>query len=189
MLTWIRLPASLVALVALSGCELFPAIFNSPGQKACPEYQAGAGDFTPPFPNLCAGLNETDTGLRWIEITPGAETKGMPGSDATVLIHYEAFLAETGTRVDSSYARGEASVFELPQLAPGLREALQAMNPGDEHLVFLPSALALGFDGQDEPIPTGSDLVFRLKLDGFVDAAEMQDEDDQKSAVTPPVSD
>ena len=163
------------ALMLLAGCQnlpTLPAIFTA--NTACPDLNAGPGAFTPPFPSSCSGMKTTNSGLRSIELAEGATSKGSPNADATVVVSYEGFLAESGKQIDSSYARGEASVFKLGDLTDGMSQALQSMHPGEERLVFIPAELAYGSEARGDLIPANSDLVFRLKLDGFLSAAELE---------------
>jgi len=163
------------ALMLLAGCQNLPplpAIFTA--STACPDLSAGPGAFTPPFPNSCSGMKTSRSGLRWIELAPGATSKGSPNADATVVVSYEGFLAGSGKQIDSSYARGEASVFKLGELTDGMSQALQSMHPGEERLVYIPSELAYGSEARGDLIPANSDLVFRLKLDGYLSAAELE---------------
>lgn len=168
--------AGLAGLALLAGCENLPSstsIFNGLTGAGCPDYAAGAGPFTPPFPENCKDMNFAESGLRWIELAEGQTTKGSPNADSTVVVSYEGFLAETGKQIDSSYERGESSVYEMFEVTEGLGEALQRMSPGAEWLVHIPSDLAFGSEAHGDVIPADSDLVFRIRLDGFLSAAEI----------------
>ena len=104
-------------------------------------------------------MNKTASGVRYIPITNGDINAGSPKRDATIVVNYEAYLAETGALIDSSYTRGESSVYDMSDLIDGWAEALQLMNPGDEWLVFVPAGEAFG----SEPL---GDLVYRVELEG-----------------------
>ncbi len=164
------------AFTLLAGCQNLPStsgILSGFGTKTCPDFSRASGAYTPPFPASCETMQTTASGLRWIDLAPGLADKGTPKGDATVVVNYEGYLADSGKQIDSSYARGESSVFQLAELTDGMAEALQSMTPGAERIVFIPSALAYGDEARGDLIPANSDLVFRLKLEGFLSAAEL----------------
>jgi len=173
-----------LAALALSGCGSLPdvslpsvptGIFGDSGEADCPDLQPGPGPFTPPFPAACQTMNKTVSGVRYIPITNGDVNSGSPGLDATIVVNYEAFLARTGEKIDSSYARGESSVYQVSELVDGWAEAVRLMNPGDEWLIFVPSAEAFGPEPLGALIPANSDLVYRVQLEGFISAVAMAD--------------
>jgi FKBP-type peptidyl-prolyl cis-trans isomerase len=92
---------------------------------------------------------------------------------ATVIVAYEGYLASTGARFDSSYERGEAAVFIIDQVIRGWTETLKRMTPGDEWLVYVPAELAYGDGSPSAAIPANSDLVFKIRLDGYLNAEEV----------------
>jgi len=128
-------------------------------------------------------MNKTASGVRYIPITNGNINSGSPKLDATIVVIYEAFLAGSGTLIDSSYARGESNVYEMTELIDGCAEAVQLMSPGDEWLVFVPSAEAFGTEPLGDLIPTNSDLVYRVKLDGFLSQAQLNQAGSDSPAV------
>ncbi len=171
-----KISIALAGLAFLAGCESLPTvpnIFSGGSSTACPALNAGEGPFTPPFPVACDEMRTAASGLRWIALTEGDASKGSPGPDATVVVSYEGFLASSGEKIDSSYARGEAGVFQIAEIIDGWGLALQQMSPGDEWLVHIPAALAYGSEARGEHIPANSDLVFRMKLDGFLSSADL----------------
>ncbi len=165
-----------IGLAALSACQSLPAVpttIFSGAEPSCPILEPGPSPYTPPFPAECRTMNKTASGVRYIPIRNGDIAGGSPGLDATIVVHYEAFLANSGALIDSSYARGESSVYEMTQLIDGWAEAIQLMNPGDEWLVFVPSAEAFGDQPVGDAIPPNSDLVYRVALEGFLSAAAL----------------
>ncbi|GAB5459267.1 MAG: hypothetical protein Hens3KO_22970 [Henriciella sp.] len=169
--------AALAGLVLVAGCESFPSstsILGGLSGSGCPDYETGPAPFEPLFPENCRQMNFSASGLRWIELAEGQDAKGSPTADATVVVSYEGFLAETGKRIDSSYERGESGVFEMSDVTDGWNDALQRMSPGDEWMVYIPSELAYGDEARGDIIPANSDLVFRIRLDGFLSAAEIE---------------
>ena len=151
-----------------------PTIFSGSNLPACPTLQPGPAPYAPPFPAECRTMNKTASGVRYIPITNGDINSGSPKLDATIVVNYEAYLADTGVLIDSSYARGESSVYEMSDLIEGWAEALQLMNPGDEWLVFVPSEEAFGREPLGDLIPANSDLVYRVELEGFLSQSDLQ---------------
>ena len=181
----IRVVIGATMTAVLVGCAGLPTPMPSQSPaplKACPAYATGPAPLTFRFPQSCEGMRQTSTGVRIIPIQMGAEDQGQPGVDATVVVNYEGFLAATGARIDSSYERGEAGVFQVSELIPGWGEALQLMRPGDEWVIHIPAELAYGDAPLGELIPAGSDLIFRLNLEGFLEADELQSLSAQKRA-------
>ena len=168
-----------LAGLALAGCSSLPdvsmpgSIFGGADSGECPPLMRGPSDFSPPFPAECRTMNKTATGVRYIPIVNGDVNSGSPGADATIVVNYEAFLAANGAQIDSSYARGESSVFQLAELIDGWAEAVGYMNPGDEWLVYVPAAQAFGSEPLGDLIPANSDLVYRVHLEGFLSAADI----------------
>ncbi|MDJ0922160.1 MAG: FKBP-type peptidyl-prolyl cis-trans isomerase [Henriciella sp.] len=166
--------------LALTGCETLPAlpggttgVFTGVSSAPCPAYAPGPSEFTAPFPAKCDEMELSASGLRWIPIKSGDTSRGTPGPDATVVVNYEGFLAQDGVKIDSSYSRGESSVYTVPELLDGWGEVIQKMSPGDEWLVFIPSELAFGSEAVGELIPANADVVFQVELEGFLSAADL----------------
>ncbi|MEO0548579.1 MAG: FKBP-type peptidyl-prolyl cis-trans isomerase [Pseudomonadota bacterium] len=169
-----------VSAFVLAGCQSLSAlpstgssVFTGVSSAPCPAYMAGPSDFTAPFPAKCDEMQLSASGLRWIPVKDGDPARGTPGADATVVVNYEGFLAENGLKIDSSYSRGESSVYTVPELLEGWGEVIQKMSPGDEWLVFIPSELAFGDEAVGDLIPAGADVVFQVELEGFLSAEEL----------------
>ena len=182
MIRNLQITIATVSAMGLVGCASLPevslptnagGIFGG-GVPDCPDLRSGPSPFTPPFPAECASMNKTATGVRYIPISNGDMAEGSPSADATIVVSYEAFLATDGTLIDSSYARGEPSVYDMSELIDGWAEAVSLMNPGDEWLVYVPSAQAFGDEPLGDLIPAGSDLIYRVKLDGFLSSSEVE---------------
>ena len=171
-----------ISALGLAGCVSLPdvslpsvptGIFSGSGEAECPALRSGPGDYRPPFPGDCRTMNKTATGVRYIPIVNGDINAGSPSADATIVVNYEAFLADTGGLIDSSYSRGESSVYQISELIDGWAEAVQLMNPGDEWLVYVPAAQAFGSEPLGDLIPANSDLVYRVHLEGFLSAMDL----------------
>ena len=182
MISRIKLASMGLTTLALTGCSSLPDVslpsvptnvFSGSGDTECPDLPSGPGAFTPPFPADCRTMNKTASGVRYIPIVNGDINAGSPSADSTIVVNYEAFLAESGRPIDSSYSRGESSVYQISELIDGWAEAVQLMNPGDEWLVFVPSEQAFGSEPLGDLIPANSDLVYRVQLEGFLSALDL----------------
>ncbi len=176
MMDKFRAAAAMIGILALASCQsispVSTSIFSGPGAN-CPVLAPGPSAYEPPFPSACRTMNKTVSGVRYIPITNGDQAGGSPDMDATIVVHYQAYLASSGAEIDSSYARGESSVYEMTDLIDGWAEAVSLMNPGDEWLVFVPSSEAFGEVALGDLIPPNADLVYRVKLDGFLSADQI----------------
>jgi len=103
----------------------------------------------------------TTSGLQYIVVSNGSGTQ--PKLQDKVRVHYEGRLI-TGEVFDSSYQRGNSSVFPLKEVIAGWRKALLQMKVGDHWQVFLPADLAYGARSPTEKIAANSALVFDIKL-------------------------
>ncbi|MFW6184130.1 MAG: FKBP-type peptidyl-prolyl cis-trans isomerase [Chloroflexota bacterium] len=126
-------------------------------------------------------FEETDSGLQYAVLEEGdGET---PEDGQPVRLHFTAWL-DDGTRIDSSYDRGEPITFPLgsEQVFPGWNEAVSMMEVGDQWQVIIPPELGVGEAGAGEVIPPDATLVMEMELvevlpGGPEDPAEV-DEDD-----------
>lgn len=185
----IGLIAGLASTLMFAGCAglsdismpTVPASIFSAEGSACPQLPTGPAPYEPPFPEDCRSMNRTASGVKYIPIVNGDVMAETPGPDATIVVNYEAFLAETGKLIDSSYEREDSSVFPIADLIDGWAEAVRLMNPGDEWLVFVPAEQAFGAEALGDLIPPNSDLVYRVQLEGFLSQFEL----DQAATVKP----
>ena len=107
------------------------------------------------------GVTVTGSGLQYEVISEGMGRK--PTANDTVRVHYEGKLID-GTVFDSSYFRGEPTVFPLDGVIPGWTEGLQLMNVGSKYRLIIPSNLAYGSQGSGQHIPPYSTLIFQVEL-------------------------
>ncbi|MEM1391060.1 MAG: FKBP-type peptidyl-prolyl cis-trans isomerase [Pseudomonadota bacterium] len=178
--------ASIIAAGVLAACQNLaelPGMSQAATLPQCPSFATGQGPLEQPFPDACEGMQMSQSGLKWIELSQGDRSRGTPGPNATVVVSYEGFLADNRALIDSSYQRGEASVFKIGELLPGWGEAMQNMSPGDEWLIYLPWPIAYGADPVDDIIPSQSDILYRVRLDGFLTPEQIAAE--AKPAETP----
>lgn len=125
----------------------------------------------PAIPGLGAEVQEASqtlpSGLELQFTRRGAnQSLAQPTMDATVLVHYEGSLVDTGEVFDSSFARGEPVDFPLARVVAGFAEAITHMRPGDEVIATFPGSLGYGPTGSG-PIPPNAALRFRIALLAF----------------------
>ena len=92
------------------------------------------------------------------------EGKGAsPKASDTVKVHYRGTLTN-GTEFDSSYKRGEPTVFPLNRVIPCWTEGVQKIKIGGKAKLTCPSQLAYGSRGVPGVIPPDATLVFEVEL-------------------------
>ncbi len=109
------------------------------------------------------GILVTESGMQY-EILAEGDGKKSPKVEDQVKVHYRGCLID-GTEFDSSYSRGEPTVFSPSQVIKGWTEALTMMTTGSEWKVYLPSELAYGERGAPPSIGPGEVLIFEIKLE------------------------
>jgi FKBP-type peptidyl-prolyl cis-trans isomerase len=103
----------------------------------------------------------TESGLTYIEVTPGTGVSPVLGD--SVVVHYTGWLESDGTKFDSSVDRGSPSEFILGQVIDGWNEGLALMSEGGTTRLIIPSDLGYGEDGSGS-IPPGATLIFDVEL-------------------------
>ncbi len=100
----------------------------------------------------------TPSGLGYKVIKQG---KGnLSGANDNVSVIYTGRLID-GTQFDSS--RGQAVNFNVAQVVPGFSEGLQLMNPGSQYILYIPSDLGYGDNG-NSAVPGGAMMVFEVEI-------------------------
>ncbi len=108
------------------------------------------------------GVVETESGLQYKVITMGEGELPIDGDQ--VRVNYEGALLD-GQVFDSSYERGESTVFPINRVIPGWTEGLKLMPVGSKFTFYIPANLAY-----NENPPPGtiiepySTLVFTVEL-------------------------
>lgn len=113
---------------------------------------------------------ETESGLKYRDITVGAGESPIPGS--TVRVNYTGWLDDFNSekKFDSSYDRRKPLVFKVGvrQVIAGWDEALLSnMKVGTKRDVIIPAALGYGSRGAGGVIPPNAVLYFRMELVGI----------------------
>jgi peptidylprolyl isomerase len=101
-----------------------------------------AKDFSPP-PDVAAppaDAEKTATGVASKVIRPGESTE-KPSPTDVVTVHYTGWSSD-GRMFDSSYARGNPSMFPLNRALPGWRECVQLMVLGETRRCWVPESQA-----------------------------------------------
>lgn len=166
------------ALLTLSGCSLIDGVMGWFAPSA-PKAVADAADADAwsryvPWNHAAKNVVKTGMGVEYIVLASGDPAASLPADNSRVEIHYEGRFNTAGAKnFDSSFDRHETAVFPVSVVIPGFEEALKKMRPGDSWLVFIPSKLGYGEEGQGEDIPPNTDLVFEIEM---------------KAAMTPPAS-
>lgn len=149
----------LAAALALAACQ------PKGGKDAADKPPAAQSEVSKTFMDKVAkeeGVKVLPSGLAYKVVRSGPATGLKPQPMDEVKVHYEGKL-EDGTVFDSSYERGQPAAMPLRALILGWQEALQLMRPGDEWILYVPSNLGYGEDGQGQ-IPPGAPLIFRIEL-------------------------
>jgi FKBP-type peptidyl-prolyl cis-trans isomerase len=114
------------------------------------------------------GTKETTTlsGLKYIDLVEGKGANPKPGQ--IVIVHYTGWL-ENGTKVDSSFDRGQPYSFPIDraQVIRGWDEGILSMKIGGKRKLFIPANLAYGVRGRPPVIPSNAPLVFEVELVGI----------------------
>lgn len=109
----------------------------------------------------------TASGLKYVISKEG--TGKSPKATDKVTVHYVGTLTD-GTQFDSSIDRGEPIDFPLNGVIPGWTEGLQLMKEGGTAVFYIPSNLAYGERGVQNPytgeysIPPSAPLIFWVQL-------------------------
>jgi peptidylprolyl isomerase len=134
-----------------------------------PAARAPAPQLTPPAPLPGDPLPEdaawstTPSGLRWVLLAKGDDTKARPGRTDTVSVFYAGYL-ENGAKFDARTRAASPISFALNQVIPGWTEGLQLMHPGSKVKLHIPWELGYGEAGSPPKIPGRSNLIFDVEL-------------------------
>ena len=109
------------------------------------------------------GVITTESGLQYKVLVQGEGDK--PTFNDNVTVHYVGALLD-GTVFDSSIERGEPVTFGVGQVIQGWTEVLPLMPLGSRYIIWVPSELGYGAQGNG-PIKPNSTLVFEIELLGI----------------------
>lgn len=112
----------------------------------------------------CAAAPKEEKTASGIGIATLVEGSGAPPKATdTVKVHYRGTLTN-GTEFDSSYKRGQPTVFPLNRVIPCWTEGVQKIKVGGKAKLTCPSQLAYGSRGVPNLIPPDSTLIFEVEL-------------------------
>jgi len=110
------------------------------------------------------GIVTLPDGLQYKIIKQG---KGKKPTDTDVVsVNYAGTFID-GKEFDSSYKRHEPATFPVGGVIPGWTEALQLMPVGSTWMLYIPSDLAYGEQGNPPAIPANKMLIFKVELLGI----------------------
>jgi FKBP-type peptidyl-prolyl cis-trans isomerase len=108
-------------------------------------------------------VQTTESGLQYEILLEGSGPR--PAATDAVEVHYEGMFID-GEIFDSSFERGNPTVFPLSNVIAGWQEGLQLMPVGSTYKLYIPHYLAYGAR-RTGPIPPYSTLIFRITLLGI----------------------
>ena len=111
------------------------------------------------------------TGLQIVDLLEGS---GDPVTeDQPILIHYSAYLADSGQMFDDTHAKNAPHVIllNLPSIVPAWREGIVGMKPGGVRKIIAPPKLAFGQFGRPPLVPGDATVIFDVKVIGLAPAA------------------
>ena len=106
------------------------------------------------------GVKTLPSGVQYKVIKEG--TGAVPADTSMVKVHYEGRLINDSI-FDSSYKRGEPTLFRANQVIKGWTEALCQMPEGSVWEVYIPQQLAYGEREQGQIKPFSA-LIFKIEL-------------------------
>ena len=120
-----------------------------------------------PLAAQAAGEVTTPSGLRIIDVKPGAGS--VPQAGQTVTVNYTGWLfvdGKKGKKFDSSLDRNEPFSFTIGQgqFIKGWDEGLATMHVGGKRTLIIPPDLGYGASGAGGDIPPGATLIFDIDL-------------------------
>lgn len=111
-----------------------------------------------------AGATETETLANGVQVAHTVVGTGSnPAATDRVKVHYRGTLVD-GKEFDSSYKRGEPTVFPLNRVVPCWTHGIQRMKVGGKATLTCPSATAYGERGAGGVIPPNATLTFEVEL-------------------------
>ena len=113
------------------------------------------------------GVKTTKSGLQYKVLTKGKGKGKSPTKADSVLTSYRGALID-GREFDSS----PEARFNMTEIIPGLREALQLMKVGDKWQLFIPTQLAYKQERRGKLITPHSTLIFEVELLGIESGEE-----------------
>lgn len=108
------------------------------------------------------GMITTNSGLQYT-VEHRSDSNTFASETSEVYVHYKGKLLD-GSEFDSSYSRGEPTLFQVNRLIPGMTEALLLLPIGSKATLYIPPELGYGSMSPSPRIPGNSILVFEIEL-------------------------
>lgn len=138
--------------------EEYPAEYAARMEKVSAENLKAAEDFLTAN-RRNAGVITTPSGLQYKVLKKGTGAKAK--ATDSVELDYELKLLD-GTVIDSSYERGEHSVFPMDSVIEGFKEGVMLMPMGSHFIFYIPPKLGYG-DSQVGNMGPNSLLIFEVE--------------------------
>ncbi|MGB2693957.1 MAG: FKBP-type peptidyl-prolyl cis-trans isomerase [Dehalococcoidia bacterium] len=107
----------------------------------------------------------TESGLKIIDIKVGTGKEVVADQPTqAVTVHYTGWLAEDGTKFNSSLDLGQPTTLPVDQFIDGWQEGLIGMRVGGIRRLIIPPELAYGAAGSPPLIPANATLIFDIEL-------------------------
>ncbi len=113
-------------------------------------------------PVIGPGTKPAPTSLETKDLVVGTGTTAT-ASD-TVQVQYVGADYTNGKDFDSSWSRGQPSVFPLNGVVPGFAQGIVGMKVGGRREIVIPPALGYGATGQAPAVAPDETLVFVVDL-------------------------
>lgn len=136
------------------------------GYMASKQQEASNAYFT--TVDAIEGVQQSNTGLRYLISTPGAEPKVI--ATDTVMVHYTLY-GKKDEVLDSSASRGEAFKTTIDGVVKGFGEGLQLLGKGGKATLWVPSELGYGERGSGS-IEPNQPLKFDIEIVEIIPAVE-----------------
>jgi peptidylprolyl isomerase len=163
------LVVAILSLVVVTACGDDDDEDNENPTATSTQEDLGSPTVTPPRPTGPPSPPEvqgetitTASGLQYIDIVVG--TGDSPTAAGLVLVDYTGWLAEDGSKFDSSVDRGEPATFQTNGVIPGFSEGLLSMQVGGKRRLIIPPELGYGEAGSPPVIPPNAALIFDVEL-------------------------
>ena len=166
--------AVLIAIIALTASASLAGDTDSDPLDAPIKPSVDAVPDTPmPLLPVCEPPESPPEVTEWVEMPNGlkyADLKvgtGMsPRRGQTVTVEYSGWVADSGSRFDSSYGRAAAFQFTYGggQVILGWEKGLKDMKTGGRRVLLIPAYLGYGASGAGDRIPPHADLIFDVEL-------------------------
>lgn len=159
---FIVLPTLLTLLSLLSACATTNEPANAVQAVKSPEHNRQWAEEFMASTRKTPGIEKAGEGVYYRKLKSGYGCR--PALNSNITVHYEAALAESNQRVDSSYLRGRPPTFPLPKMIPAWRTAIPLMSEGDTWELYVHPDLAYGSRGSMPTIPPNAAMKFVVNL-------------------------